>query len=45
MEIVFRGEAFAGDEVCVSVITEEDGMLHRVFSREGKDYIIAKTVF
>jgi hypothetical protein len=44
MEIVFRGEAFAGDEVNVSVVAEDDGLLHRVFSREGKDYIIAKTV-
>ena len=44
MEIVFRGEAFAEDEVNVSVIAEDDGLLHRVFSHEGKDYIIAKTV-
>jgi acyl-ACP thioesterase len=44
MEIVFRGEAFAGDEVNVSVSAENDGLLHRVFSPEGKDYIIAKTV-
>jgi acyl-CoA thioesterase FadM len=44
MEIVFRGEAFAGDEVNVSVVAEDDGLLHRVFSREGKDYIIAKTL-
>ena len=44
MEIVFRGEAFAGDEVYVSAIAEDDGLLHRVFGREGKDYIIAKTV-
>ena len=44
MEIVFRGEAFAEDEVNVSVIAEDDGLLHRVFSNEGKDYIIAKTV-
>ena len=43
MEIVFRGEAFAGDEVNVSVIAEGDSLLHRVFSREGKDFIIAKT--
>ena len=44
MEIVFRGEAFAGDEVNVSVIAEDGGLLHRVYSNEGKDYIIAKTV-
>ena len=44
MEIVFRGEAFAEDEVNVSVVAEDDGLLHRVFSCEGKDYIIAKTV-
>ena len=44
MEIVFRGEAFAEDEVNVSVIAEDDGLRHRVFSHEGKDYIIAKTV-
>ena len=45
MEIVFRGEAFAGDEVNVSVISADDGLLLRVFSLEGKDYIIAKTTF
>ena len=44
MEIVFRGEAFAGNEVNVSVVAEDDVLLHRVFSREGKDYIIAKTL-
>ena len=44
MEIVFRGEAFTGDEVNVSVVADDDGLLHRVFSNEGKDYIIAKTV-
>jgi acyl-ACP thioesterase len=44
MEVVFRGEAFAGDEVNVSVVADDDGLLHRVFSNEGKDYIIAKTV-
>jgi hypothetical protein len=45
MEVVFRGEAFAGDEVNVSVISENDGLLHRVFGLVGKDYIVAKTVF
>ncbi len=43
MEIVFRGEAFAGDEINVSMASADDGSLHRVFSREGKDFIIAKT--
>ena len=38
------GEAFTGDEVNVSVVADDDGLLHRVFSNEGKDYIIAKTV-
>jgi acyl-ACP thioesterase len=45
MEVVFRGEAFAGDEVNVSVISENDGLLHRVFGLVSKDYIVAKTVF
>ena len=45
MEIVFHGEAFAGNEVNVSVVADGDGLIHRVFSREGKDYIIAKTAF
>lgn len=44
MEVVFRGEAFAGDDVNVSLCEDGGGRLHRVFSREGKDYIIARTV-
>lgn len=43
MEIVFRGEAFAGDEINVSAVATDNGLLLRVFSRDGKDYIIAKT--
>jgi acyl-ACP thioesterase len=42
-EIIFRGEAFAGDEVNVSTTTDGDSLLHRVYSREGKDFIVART--
>jgi fatty acyl-ACP thioesterase A len=45
MEVVFRGEAFAGDGISVSVVESNGNTLHRVFSPDGKDYIIAQTAF
>lgn len=43
MDVVFRGEALAGDEVHVTSVPLEGGAIHRVFSTSGKDHIIART--
>lgn len=42
LEIVFRSETLAGDEVSVEVARGANGEIyHRVFSNEGKDHIVA----
>lgn len=44
MEIVFRSETLAGDEVSVETTCGENGEIyHRVFSADGKDHVIALT--
>lgn len=44
LEIVFRSETLAGDEVEVEVAKSASGeVYHRVFSHEGKDHIVAMT--
>ena len=44
LEIVFRSETFAGDDVSVETAREADGAtIHRVFSPDGKDHVIART--
>lgn len=42
LEIVFRSETLAGDEVSVEIIRGANGEIyHRVFSPEGKDHVVA----
>ena len=43
MEIVFRSETFAGDEVRVACVMENSRMFHRVFAPNGQDHAIAWT--
>lgn len=44
LEIVFRSETLAGDEITVETAYGENGeTFHRVFSSEGKDHVIAVT--
>ncbi len=43
MEIVFRSETFAGDEVFVTTIESDGAIYHRVSSPTGTDHIIAYT--
>ena len=44
MEIVFRSETLAGDEVRVATAEAPDGFTyHRVFAPDGKDHITART--
>ncbi len=44
MEIVFRSETLAGDEVHVTTLTTPDGITyHRVASPTGTDHILART--
>ena len=43
MEIVFRSETLAGDEVCVEVAAAEGFTCHRVFAPDGKDHVVART--
>lgn len=43
MEVVFRSETFAGDEVVVEVAEEGEFRYHRVASADGKDHIIARS--
>lgn len=46
LEIVFRSETLAGDEVSVEVAagTAPGEMFHRVFAADGKDHAVARTV-
>ena len=43
MEVVFRSETFAGDEVRVETAAADGFTYHRVFSPDGKDHIVART--
>ncbi len=43
IELVFRSEAMAGDEVCVAVTQESGERFHRVYSPAGVDHVIART--
>ena len=43
MEVVFRSETFAGDEVRVATAAADGFTYHRVFAPDGKDHIIART--
>ena len=43
MEMVFRSETLAGDEVRVETAESEGYTYHRVFSPQGKDHIVART--
>ena len=43
MEIVFRSETFAGDEVRVEIAAADGFVYHRVFAPDGKDHIVART--
>ena len=43
MEVVFRSETFAGDEVCVETAAADGFTCHRVFAPDGKDHIVART--
>ena len=43
MEIVFRSETFAGDEVRVETAAADGFTYHRVFAPDGKDHIVART--
>ena len=43
MEVVFRSETLAGDEVRVEIAAADGFTYHRVSSPEGKDHIVART--
>ena len=43
MEVVFRSETFAGDEVRVETVAADGYTYHRVSSPDGKDHIVART--
>ena len=43
MEIVFRSETFAGDEVRVETAAADGFTYHRVSAPDGKDHIVART--
>ena len=43
MEVVFRSETFAGDEVRVETAAAGGFAYHRVSSPDGKDHIVART--
>ena len=43
MEIVFRSETLAGDEVRVETAAAEGFTYHRVFAPDGKDHVVART--
>ncbi len=46
IELVFRSETLAGDEVAVSVVQAGEGTCyHRVYSLSGSDHVIARTEF
>ena len=43
MEVVFRSETFAGDEVRVETAASDGYTYHRVSAPDGKDHIVART--
>ena len=43
MEVVFRSETFAGDEVRVETAATDGYTYHRVSAPDGKDHIVART--
>ena len=43
MEIVFRSETLAGDEVRVETAAAEGFTYHRVFAPDGRDHVVART--
>ena len=43
MEVVFRSETFAGDEVRVETAAADGFTYHRVSAPDGKDHIVART--
>ena len=43
MEVVFRSETFAGDEVRVETAAADGSTYHRVSASDGKDHIVART--
>ena len=43
MEIIFRSETFAGDEVRVETAAADGFTYHRVFAPDGKDHIVARS--
>lgn len=43
MEIVFRSETLAGDEVRVATAAADGFTYHRVFASGGKDHVVART--
>lgn len=43
MEVVFRSETFAGDEVSVETAAADGFIYHRVSAPDGKDHIVART--
>ena len=43
MEIVFRSETLAGDEILVSTAVADGFVYHRVFAPDGKDHVVART--
>lgn len=45
LEIVFRSETLAGDEVRVETASGNGATYHRVFAPDGKDHVLARTAF
>lgn len=43
MEIVFRSETLAGDEVKVETCAADGATFHRVYAPDGRDHVIART--
>ena len=43
MEVVFRSETFAGDEVRVETAAADGYTYHRVSAPDGKDHVVART--
>ena len=43
MEIVFRSETLAGDEVKVETCAADGATYHRVYAPDGRDHVIART--
>ena len=43
IDITFKSEALAGDEVLVAVFSSGDECFHRVSSASGKDHVLART--